>query len=203
MNPSHGTTVEAFAAGKVHTFKIKTIAPVRWRGTGERDLRLVVVRPLAYRPRIGARLLYRNPSYLLCTDPQLPLDRLLQSYLWRWEVELNFRDEKTILGVGEAQVRTPATVRTVPAFIVAAYAFLLLAGTEDKQISSVLPLPKWRVTDPPVRKTTGQLINLFRSQLWGKAMGVNLEHFDEAARLGAKSILFEKSLPSAVCYAIK
>ncbi|MDR2051685.1 MAG: hypothetical protein LBQ63_07950, partial [Deltaproteobacteria bacterium] len=38
---------------------------------------------------------YRNPAYLLCTDPDLPVERLLQAYLWRWEIELNFRDEKT------------------------------------------------------------------------------------------------------------
>ena len=196
-------SVEAFAAGKYHTFKIKTVAPIRWRSTGDRDLRLVVIRPLSYRPRLGARLLYRDPAYLLCTDPELPLDRLLQSYLWRWEVELNFRDEKTVLGVGEAQVRTSVAVRTVPAFIIAAYALLLLAGTESKQESSVLPIPKWRESDPPVRRTTSQMINLFRSDLWGKAMGVNLEHFAKSARARTKSVFLEKSLPSAVCYAIK
>ena len=195
--------VEAFAAGKTHTFEIKTVAPVRWKAAGARDLRLVVVRPLAYRPRIGGRLLYRDPSYLLCTDPELPLERLLQSYLWRWEVELNFRDEKTILGVGEAQVRTPEAVRTVPAFLVAAYAFLLLAGTVDKQAPNVLPLTKWRVHDPPARQTTAQLINRFRSELWGKAMGVNLGHFVDMTRLRTKPVFFEKSLHSAVCYAIK
>lgn len=195
--------VEAFAAGKTHTFEIKTIAPVRWQAAGASDLRLVVVRPLAYRPRIRSRLLYRNPSYLLCTDPELPLERLLQSYLWRWEVELNFRDEKTLLGVGQAQVRTPEAVKTVPAFIVAAYAFLLLAGTVDKRASSVLPLPKWRAHDPPARKTTAKLINELRSELWGKAMGVNLGHFVDTARPGTKPVLLQKSLPSAVCYAIK
>jgi DDE superfamily endonuclease len=78
-------TVEAFAAGKTHSFEVKTIAPVRWRATGQQDVRLVVIRPLAYRPRKGSRLLYREPAYLLCTDPNLPLDRLLQSYLWRWK----------------------------------------------------------------------------------------------------------------------
>lgn len=28
--------------------------------------------------------------------------------LWRWGIEVNFRDEKTLLGTGEAQVRTAA-----------------------------------------------------------------------------------------------
>jgi hypothetical protein len=40
--------VEAFAAGKRHSFDVKTIPGIRWRGTGGRDVRLVVVRPLAY-----------------------------------------------------------------------------------------------------------------------------------------------------------
>ena len=84
-------TVEAFAAGKIHMFEVKTVASVRWLGTGQQNVRLVVIRPLAYRPRKGSPLLYRHPAYLICTDPELPLDRLLQSYLWRWEIELNFR----------------------------------------------------------------------------------------------------------------
>src|SRR5271157_3398842 len=196
-------TVRAFAAGKYHSFEIKTIAPLRWRGTGERDVRLVVVRPIAYRPRKGSPLLYREPAYLLCTDTELPLDRLLQSYLWRWEVELNFRDEKTVLGVGQAQVRVPAAVQAVPALMVAAYAMLLLAGARCKPKSSALPPPKWRASDPSVRDSTARLVNIFRSQLWRKAIGVNLGHFANKTTSGAKPCLLNMSLPSAVFYAIK
>jgi hypothetical protein len=36
------------------------------------------------------------------TDLDLPLGQLLQSFLWRWEIELNFRNEKTVLGVGKS-----------------------------------------------------------------------------------------------------
>lgn len=197
------STVTAFAAGKTHSFEIKTVAPVRWLGTGAADVRVVVIRPLAYRPRKGAHLLYRNPAYLLCTDPNLPLDRLLQSYLWRWEVELNFRDEKTVMGVGEAQVRTKAAVEAVPAFVVAAYAFLLLAGTEDNSREAVLPKPKWRTSNPSARQSTASMIGMFRSQLWGKAMGVNLTDFVDRKAAGTKPVLFDKSLPSAVCYAFR
>jgi hypothetical protein len=196
------STVEAFAAGKVHSFKVKTIAPLRWAGTGARDVRLVVVAPLAYRPRKGAKLLYRDPAYLICTDPDLPLGRLLQAYLWRWEIEVNFRDEKTLLGVGEAQVRTPEAVESVPALIVAAYAFLLLAGATSKQ-SSPLPQPKWRAAQPGNRCSTAHLINILRSQLWGKAMGLNITHFAPHPPPAMNTSLFQNSLPSAVCYAFK
>ena len=196
-------TVSAFAAGKTHSFEVKTIAPVRWLGSGDTDTRLVVIRPLAYRPSKGARLLYRNPVYLLCTDLELPLARLLQSYLWRWEVELNFRDEKTVMGVGEAQVRTRAAVENVPAYVVAAYAFLLLVGTEENKAGPMLPRPKWRATDPQERQTTARMVGMFRSQLWGKAMGVNLTDFAAKKTSDAKPVLFDKSLQSAVCYAFR
>jgi hypothetical protein len=194
-------SVQAFAAGKTHTFEVKTVGPVRWLGTGRQDGRVVVIRPIAYRPRKGCRLLYRNPAYLICTDPELPLDRLIQSYLWRWEIELNFRDEKTTLGMGEAQVRIPAAVETVPALIVAAYAFLLLAGSQKS--SSSLPEPKWRASHPSPRASTAKLIGMFRSELWGRAMGLNLTHFVNGRKHGANVDFFENSLPSAVCYAVK
>ena len=87
-------TVPAWGSGEVHRFEAKTLSDVRWLGSGNRNVRLVVIRPLSYRPRKGARLLYRDPVYLLCTDPELALGQLLQSFLWRWDIELNFRDEK-------------------------------------------------------------------------------------------------------------
>ncbi len=194
--------VDAFGAGKLHSFEVKTMAPVRWFGTGGRDVRLVVIAPLAYRPRKGAKLLYRDPAYLICSDLRLPLSQLLQAYLWRWEIELNFRDEKTLLGVGEAQVRTRSAVETVPALIVAAYAFLLLAGTASGH-SPTLPLPKWRTPSTLPRDSTARMIGVLRSQLWGKAMGLNISHFVPPNQPITNTDLFKNSLPSAVCYAFK
>lgn len=94
-------TMQAYAAGKRHAFRIKTLSPVRWRGTGaKRALQLIVIAPLQYRLNQNSRLLYRKPAYLICTDPTVPVPRLLQAYLWRWGIEVNFRDEKTLLGEG-------------------------------------------------------------------------------------------------------
>ena len=103
--------VRAHAAGKVHTFKVKTAAPVLWEKAGpDGPLRLVVIAPVGYRLHAGGKLLYRQPAYLICTAPDLPLPPLLQYYLWRWDIEVNHRDEKQIIGVGEAQVRAPRSV---------------------------------------------------------------------------------------------
>ena len=195
--------VEAFAAGNRHVFEVKTIAPIRWIGTGEIDARLVVIRPLAYRPRKGGRLLYRHPVYLLCTDPELPLEKLLQSYLWRWEIELNFRDEKTVIGVGEAQVHSRNAVESVPSFIVAAYAFLLLAASGDNTGLSELPQPKWQKHAAVDRDSTARMLGMMRSQLWAKAMGINLHHFVNRKDADTKPLFFENSLPDAVCYAFR
>jgi len=173
-------SVEAFGGGKRHVFQVKSVPAVRWHGTGSRDVRLVVIRPLAYRPQKGSRLLYRQPGYLLCTDPQLPLPQLLQAYVWRWEVEVNFREQKTLLGVGEAQVRTPVAAEMVPTLITAAYSFLLLAAHKTQGRSTALPPPKWRRDKGHQRCSTASLLGFFRAQLWGKAMGVNLKQFAEA-----------------------
>lgn len=194
-------TVSAYAAGKVHSFELKVVSPVRWKGAGNRDLILIVIRPLAYRPTKGRRLLYRNPAYLLCSDPSQPLDKILQAYLWRWEVEVAFREEKTLLGLGEAQVRTERAVAQAPAFVAAAYGYLHLAATGAGLRHCPLPAPKWRHPKSQARGTTGELLGLLRGELWGRALGVNFEGF--ASRLPPHLIpsQFPNSPASAVIYA--
>ena len=52
--------------------------------------------------------------------------------------EVNFRDEKTLLGFGQPQVRTETSIRTTATFFVFAYALLLLALAEVVE-ASILP----------------------------------------------------------------
>jgi hypothetical protein len=77
-------------------------------------LQVVVIKPLGYRLRIGSQLLYRQPAFLICTDPDLDLATLLQAYINRWEIECHHRDEKSLLGVDQSQVRNPNSVRRLP-----------------------------------------------------------------------------------------
>ncbi len=174
--------VPAFAAERRHDFKIKTQGPLLARITGvDKLVRVVVIAPLGYRLKQGGKLLYRQPAYLLCTDPDVPLEDILQEYLWRWDIEVNFRDEKGLLGVSEAQVREPEAVRRQPAGAVAAYALLLLAAHQtygpNKRPPSV-PLAKWRRRQPPRRATTGLLINQLRVELWSRHLRrESLSHF--------------------------
>lgn len=41
-------------------------------------------------------MLYLNPAYILCTDHTLDVRQILQAYLWRWEIEVSFRDQKSL-----------------------------------------------------------------------------------------------------------
>lgn len=162
--------VPAFAAGRVHTFRVKTLAPLLWKTAGaDRPLRLLVIAPMGYRLRKNSKLLYRRPAYLICTDVNLPLALLLQYYLWRWGVEVNHRDEKQIVGVGEAQVRAPRSADRQPAFAVAAYSALLLAAARAYGVDAEhgsLPLPKWQLHQPHPRISTQELIRELRSEVY-------------------------------------
>ena len=172
-------TVRAFAAGQVHEFKVKRLGPVVLRlDRAARPVQILVIKPLGYRLTIGGKLLYRQPAYLLCTDPQLALEEFLQQFLWRWDIEVNFRDEKTLLGVGQAQVRTEPSNQNAPALAVAAYAMLLLASVNTygkRGFPDRLEQAKWYRRKKKDRATTNELINQLRRELWSEAL--NPEHF--------------------------
>lgn len=197
--------VSAFAAGKIHNVTIKTLAPVRWRTAGENhDLRLVVIRPVAYRLSQKSRLLYRQPSYLICTDPALPLDQLVQFFVWRWEIESGFRDEKTLVGMEQPQVRILPAVESIPPFFAVAYAFLLLAAHRTEGLQQTLQsiIPKWRKEDPDKRPSTADLISLLRHQLWGLAIRTgSFSGFVDPQPSHTKPEKLEPSLDSACFYA--
>jgi hypothetical protein len=172
--------VKAWAAGKEHSFKVKRIKSVLWRSAGQKQhLQLVVISPLGYRLTKSSHVLYRDPAYLICTDPNLPIEELLQDYLWRWEIEVNFREEKTLLGCGQAQVRNPDSAQSVPTFLAALYAILLLATHRSLKTSNqkMLPRPKWYQKKLHRRHSTGDILNNLRAQLWSKAVGVNFSGF--------------------------
>ena len=197
-------TVRAFAAGKTHEFRIKTIDRVLWRKSGAKQVvRVVVIAPLAYRLRQGAKLLYRQPAFLLCTDPDLVLEQLVQFYLWRWGIEVNFREEKQLLGVGDAQVRTPASNRQLPAMVVASYALLWVATLRMHQRGSlppgVLP-PKWRKSDQPrTLPATGDLLRTLRAEIWSRAIRpATFYHFATNPPVDMKSQKPSPSLPGAL-----
>jgi len=156
-----------FHGGSYRQARFKELSKVYWQGGAKkREVRLLVIAPVGYRTSKNGRKYYRQPAYLLTTDLSTNAIELIQAYFDRWGIEVNHRDEKDILGVGQAQVWNELSVSKVPALLVAMYSWLLLAGlkcygstrTEDYE-----PLPKWR--RGAKRPSCLDLVTLLRRQL--------------------------------------
>jgi hypothetical protein len=124
------------------------------------------VAPTPYRKRQSGRLYYRQPAYLLTTDQKHSARQLLQIYLDRWQIEVNHREEKDTLGVGQAQLWNVDAVPKQPALVVAAYSALLLAALETFGVergATYQALPKWR--RKAHRPSCLDLITLLRKEM--------------------------------------
>ena len=98
-------TTKIFYGGKRRKVRYKEVADVYWqRGAGQRPVRLIVIAPAPYRKSQSKKLYYRDPAYLLTSDRRSSLKQLLQIYFDRWQIEVNHREEKDTLGVGQAQL---------------------------------------------------------------------------------------------------
>ena len=141
-------TTKVYYGGKWRKVRYKEIRLVYWRNVaGRRPLRLFVIAPTPYRKSKSRRICYRNPAYLLTTDLKSSAKRLLQIYFDRWQIEVNHREEKDTLGVGDAQLWNVAAVPRQPVLAVAAYSALLLASLVAfgaERGAAYAALPKWR-----------------------------------------------------------
>lgn len=173
--------ITIYHGGKWREVRYKEVHHVLWqRGTKQEDLRLIVIAPIPYRLTKKGRLYYRDPAYLLCQSTEINSAILIQKYFDRWQIEVNHREEKDLLGVGQAQVRSKYSVPRQPAFVVAAYSALLLAGIkcfEDQRSEHFIPLPKWRRNAK--RPSCLDLMQILRKELEEKelpfGMKINLK----------------------------
>ena len=141
-------TTKLFYGGKRRKVRYKEIAGVLWQsGAKTRSLRLFVIAPTPYRKRKSAKLYYRQPAFLLCTDLTSSPRQLLQIYFDRWQIEVNHREEKDTLGIGQAQLWNPTSVPRQPVLAVAAYSALMLAALKvfgAARGKAYAQLPRWR-----------------------------------------------------------
>jgi len=137
-----------FHGGNWRRVRYKEVKKVLWRtGAKRKELRLLVLAPTPYLKTTTGRKYYRQKAFLLTDDLETPVRVLLQDYFDRFQIEFNHRDEKSILGVGQAQVWAKASTPRVPEFIVASYSAMLLASLKTygpKRTHDYLILPKWR-----------------------------------------------------------
>lgn len=150
--------------GTPREIKYKEVKDVLWQGGARRRrLRLMVLAPIPYRLSPHSRLQYRQPAYLITSDLTRAASELIQLYVDRWQIEVNHRDEKEILGIGDAQVWAEKSVGRHPAFRVAAYSLLLLAALLELGITRTedyLALPAWRTRAPKRASTLDMLTRL-------------------------------------------
>lgn len=137
-----------FYGGKRRRVRYKVVEAVYWQGGARRrTLRLLIVAPTPYRKRKSGKLYYRQPAYLLTTDLKGHACTLLQIYFDRWQIEVNHREEKDTLGVGQAQLWNEVSVPKQPVLAVAAYSALLLASLlafGAERGVAYAALPRWR-----------------------------------------------------------
>jgi hypothetical protein len=167
-----------FYGGKRRRLRYKELGPVYWRrGAAMIPLRLFVVAPTPYRKRQSSKLYYRQAAYLLTPDLRHSAPQLLHIYFDRWQIEVNHREEKQTLGVGQAQLWNVDAVPKQPALVVAAYSALLLAALQafGPQRGPAYPvLPRWR--RKAYRPSGLDLVTLLRKEL--------VEHPEHARSLG-------------------
>jgi hypothetical protein len=115
---------------------------------------------------------------LICTDNETIAEQMLQNYIRGWKVEVNIRDEKTLLGCGQAQVGNINPAEDAPAFVSAIYGFLLLANIkaykkngDGKNRNILLPGSKCYPAKQQQRFTSGDLVYQLKTELWAKAPG--------------------------------
>lgn len=171
-------STKLFYGGKRRKVRYKEISSVLWQsGARTKSLRLFVIAPTPYRKRKSAKLYYRQPAYLLCTDLTHSARQLIQIYLDRWQIEVNHREEKDTLGVGQAQLWNPIAVPRQPVLAVAAYSALMLAALKvfgAERGEAYAQLPRWRRNAK--RPSCLDLITLLRKEA--------IEHPDLVAPLG-------------------
>jgi hypothetical protein len=141
-------TTKIFYGGKRRRIRYKEVPGVLWQGGArKRLLRLLIIAPTPYRKRKSGRLYYHHPAFLLTTLLEGSTRQLLQIYFDRWQIEVNHRDEKDTLGVGQAQMWNPVSVPKQPALVVASYSAMLLAALKafgPGRGEAYAALPKWR-----------------------------------------------------------
>jgi hypothetical protein len=180
---------QIFHGGQWRDVRYKEVASVYWRcGGAKRPLRLLVVAPIPYSSGKGKRKYYGEPAFLLTTDLHHSAVVLLQAYFDRWQIEVNHREIKDTLGIGQAQLRSSRSVPRQPAMLVAAYSALLLAGIQvfgDTRSDAFPALPKWRRNAR--RPSCLDLLTLLRQQV-ASAGGTSL-----ACRIDWKKLVLAAS----------
>jgi hypothetical protein len=110
-------TLQLELYGQRRTLQVRALR-AQWYGTaGSRLLHVVVVR------QTGGR---RTCRVFFCTQPDVDLVQLLQTYALRWPLEVTFRDLKQLLGFAHSSARLRTAVERTAPFVGLLYTTLVL-----------------------------------------------------------------------------
>jgi hypothetical protein len=165
--------VNAYYAGARRDLRYKEVPRVMWKSAGaNRVLRLIVMAPTPYRAPGGSggrrQLYYREPAYLLTTDMTAATTELIQAYLDRWQIEVEHRDEKSVLGVGEAQVHADKSVVRMHSAHVAMWSMAKLAVLRTEGLARTDAYPRrarWYPGTDKDRPSAQDIIELLRMEV--------------------------------------
>lgn len=139
MGMSKSTTpwkkLSAFLYGKQQTIEYKTVDAQWYRGAGVRLLRVVVV-------RVGNGDLPLRVFF--CTDLDMTVAEILETYAGRWSTEVCFRDLKQLLGFGDSQARLKNSVERTAPFVGYLSTMLVLWFCSNRTGESDLAMPPLR-----------------------------------------------------------
>lgn len=121
--------IRVFYGGKWRKVQVKVVRNIRWqKGAGARPLTLLVIKPREFRPSSKSKTYYKEAVYLLTTAVDICLTYAVRTYFGRAGIEDNFRDEKSIVGVNDAQVWSCESARRYIPFATAVYSMALMTS---------------------------------------------------------------------------
>jgi hypothetical protein len=126
-------TLQLELYGQRRTLRVQSLV-AQWYGTaGARLLHLVVVR------QTGGT---RSCRVFFCTQPDMDVAQLLQTYALRWPLEVTFRDLKQLLGFSQSSARLRTAVERTAPFIGLLYTSLLLWAARGGSSVAQLLMPE-------------------------------------------------------------
>lgn len=128
--------------GKSVEVELASYLGMPYRSLPGRLVRYVIVR--------DPRGIYR-PTYIFCTDPDVPASEVVEEYARRWPLEVAFEASKQKLGIEHPRTQLPTAVRRSAPFGMVLYSMIVLWYLRDGfQIAASAALPP----DPWYPKTT-------------------------------------------------
>jgi DDE superfamily endonuclease len=145
-----------------------------WYGEGERVVEICSATAVwrhAGLPVLPIRwVLLRDPQHrfdpqaLLCTDPARDPLQIIRWFVWRWQVEVTFREVRDHLGVEtQRQWSDRAIARTTPCLLALFSMVILLAARLDRRARSTVCTDAWYRKPRP---TFADTLAAVRRQFW-------------------------------------